>query len=224
MEFVERIEHVKARLESALNAAKRQPNRVTLLAVSKNKPAERLIQAYQAGLRHFGESYLQEALAKQRLLAHYNISWHFIGPIQSNKSALIANHFHWVHSVDRLKIARRLSQQRSPQLLPLNICLQVNISGEATKSGVALDELADLAAAVIELPNLKLRGVMAIPAKCDRMTELRASYRRVSVALEQLPWEGLDTLSMGMSGDLEAAIAEGSTIVRVGTALFGPRV
>lgn len=181
------------------------------------------MDAYRLGQRDFGESYLQEALAKQARLTDFDIVWHFIGPIQSNKTRAIASHFSWVHSVDRLKIAQRLSDQRPPQLPPLNVCIEVNVSGEASKSGTALAGLPDLAAAVARLPRLKLRGLMAIPAPTDEFEQQRAAFRALRQALEALPSEGLDTLSMGMSDDLEAAVYEGSTMVRVGSAIFGPR-
>jgi pyridoxal phosphate enzyme (YggS family) len=194
-----------------------------LIAVSKTQPAEAVAAAYYCGQREFGENYVQEALAKQEKLAHFDIGWHFIGPIQSNKTKLIAAHFSWVHSVDRIKIAERLSDQRPIQLPPLNVCIQVNVSGEATKSGVAFEELDELAKAIAALPRLRFRGLMAIPAPTNEIDLQRASFRSLRQAAERLSDLGLDTLSMGMSDDLEAAITEGSTMVRVGTALFGPR-
>ena len=221
--LAERLHEVEQRLRSAERAAGRVSGCVRLLAVSKTKSAEAMIPAYHEGQRHFGESYLQEALVKQRQLAHCNITWHFIGPIQSNKTRSIANHFNWVHSVDRLKIARRLDEQRSPDRAPLNICLQVNVSGEMSKSGVPIDDLPELAAAVSELPRLRLRGLMSIPAQTTGFDNQRAAFRDLRIAMEQLPYSTLDTLSMGMSNDLEAAVAEGATIVRIGTALFGSR-
>ena len=198
---------------------------VTLLAVSKTKPAELLKAAYDAGQRDFGENYLQESLDKQQELADLNIIWHFIGPIQSNKTRAIAENFQWVHSVDRLKIARRLSEQRPTELPPLNICLQVNISAEESKSGITVDELPALAKEVAALPNLTLRGLMAIPAPADTLEAQREPLAALRQTLEAIKAEHpqLDTLSMGMSGDLEAAIAEGSTMVRIGTAIFGAR-
>lgn len=178
-----------------------------------------------AGMRRFGENYLQEALEKIAALQELDLEWHFIGPIQSNKTRPIAEHFDWVHSVDRLKLARRLSEQRPAGLPPLNICLQVNVSGEQSKSGITLQELPALAQEVATLPRLRLRGLMAIPAPAAGLEAQRQPFRQMRFALEQLIAEGLelDTLSMGMSGDLEAAIAEGATLVRIGTALFGPR-
>ena len=221
--LAERLHAVEQRLRSAERAAGREAGCVRLLAVSKTKPAEQMMIGYHAGQRHFGESYLQEALVKQQQLAHFNITWHFIGPIQSNKTRSIANHFSWVHSVDRLKVARRLDEQRSPDKAPLNICLQVNVSGEKSKAGVALDELPDLAAAISEMPRLRLRGLMAIPAPSTGFEAQRAPFRALRTAMERLPCATLDTLSIGMSNDLEAAIAEGATIVRIGTAIFGSR-
>ena len=200
---------------------------IQLLAVSKTKPADMVREAWSLGQRHFGENYLQEALDKIITLADLkDIHWHFIGPIQSNKTRDIASNFHWVHSVDRLKIAKRLNDQRPAELPPLNICLQVNISGEDSKSGVLLNELSELVAAVNELPNLKLRGLMAIPAPENDPDKQRTPFRTMAENLKALNEEqglSMDTLSMGMTGDLETAIQEGSTMVRIGTALFGAR-
>lgn len=210
------------RIESAARAAGREPASVQLLAVSKTKPASAIREIHAAGVRDVGENYLQEALAKQDELRDLPLIWHFIGPIQSNKTKAIAEHFDWVHSVDRLKIAQRLSEQRPAGLPPLNICLQVNVSGEDSKSGCAPADLPALAKAVAALPNLRLRGLMAIPEP----TEDRAAQEAAFASLRRLQ-EGLDldcdTLSMGMSHDLEAAIAQGATWVRIGTALFGAR-
>lgn len=217
----ERLEAVKQRLALAEANANRAAGSVKLLAVSKTQPAEVLLKAYQLGLRDFGENYLQEALAKQAELNLPDIVWHFIGPIQSNKTRPLAEHFDWVHSVDRLKIAERLSEQRPSELPDLNICIQVNISDEASKSGVSLDELSDLVQAVKTLPRLKLRGLMAIPAPTHDFSEQRLAFRKLSEAMNT--FEGLDTLSMGMSDDLEAAVLEGSTLVRIGSAIFGAR-
>jgi pyridoxal phosphate enzyme (YggS family) len=196
---------------------------VLLLAVSKTKPASMIAEAYQAGQRHFGENYLQEALSKQQALGAFDITWHFIGPIQSNKTKAIASHFDWVHSVDKLKIAQRLSEQRPAHLAPLNICLQVNISDEASKSGIRLNELGELCAQVAMLPNIKLRGVMAIPAPSESFEQQCQPYKALYQAVKTLNKPELDTFSFGMSDDLTAAIAEGSTMVRIGTALFGAR-
>ncbi|MFJ3485702.1 YggS family pyridoxal phosphate-dependent enzyme [Pseudomonas sp. NPDC090202] len=220
--IAENISTLAERIRSAANAAGRDPASVGLLAVSKTKPASDLREAYAAGLRDFGENYLQEALGKQTELSDLPLIWHFIGPIQSNKTRAIAEHFDWVHSVDRLKIAQRLSEQRPADLPPLNICLQVNVSGEDSKSGCTPEELPALAQAVAALPNLKLRGLMAIPEPTDDSAEQNAAFATVRTLQDQLNLP-LDTLSMGMSHDLEAAIAQGATWVRIGTALFGAR-
>ncbi|MBF4990379.1 YggS family pyridoxal phosphate-dependent enzyme [Methylophilus sp. QUAN] len=198
---------------------------VTLCAVSKAQPATAIRAAYDAGQTVFGENYLQEALQKQAELDDCAIAWHFIGPIQSNKTQPIARHFDWVHSVDRLKIAQRLSDARPSDLPPLNICLQVNISEEASKSGASGQELLELALNIKQLPHLQLRGLMAIPAPCRDFEQQRDQFRQVRALFEQLNNHGLqlDTLSIGMSGDFAAAIAEGATLVRIGTAIFGAR-
>ena len=193
-----------------------------LLAVSKTKPAAALREAHAAGLRDFGENYLQEALGKQLELADLPLIWHFIGPIQSNKTRAIAEHFAWVHSVDRLKIAQRLSEQRPADLPPLNICIQVNVSGEASKSGCTPADLPALAKAISELPRLQLRGLMAIPEPTEDRAAQDAAFAAVQSLQASLDLP-LDTLSMGMSHDLESAIAQGATWVRIGTALFGAR-
>lgn len=202
-----------------------QDGQVTLLAVSKAQAAEKLREAYQAGQTKFGENYLQEALNKQAELADLAIEWHFIGPIQSNKTQPIAQHFSWVHGVDRLKIAQRLSDARPADLPPLQICLQVNISGETSKSGVAPNELSALVKVVNALPKLKLRGLMAIPEPSDDEALQRQQFQQMRLLLKGLVDEGyaLDTLSMGMSGDYPIAIEEGATIVRIGSAIFGAR-
>ena len=192
------------------------------MAVSKTRPASAIREAHAAGVADIGENYLQEALAKMTELTDLPLVWHFIGPIQSNKTRAIAEHFQWVHSVDRLKIAQRLSDQRPADAPPLNICLQVNISSEDSKSGVSLADLPALARAVAELPRLRLRGLMAIPAPAASSDERRAPLRALREAMTGLTLP-LDTLSMGMSDDLDEAIAEGSTMVRIGTALFGAR-
>ena len=220
--IADNIAQVEARIRAAALAVQRDVTSVHLLAVSKTKPAAALREAYAAGLRNFGENYLQEARAKQVELADLPLCWHFIGPIQSNKTRDIAEHFAWVHSVDRLKIAQRLSQQRPNELPPLNICIQVNVSGEASKSGCTPEELPALAQAVTQLPGLRLRGLMTIPEPSDDPQAQRAPLARLRQLRDQLHAD-LDTLSMGMSQDLEAAIAEGATWVRIGTALFGAR-
>jgi pyridoxal phosphate enzyme (YggS family) len=216
----QRLKYLLTQIREAELAYSRQPGSVLLLAVSKTKPTEDIAVAYQAGQRHFGENYLQEALKKQQELGAYAITWHFIGPIQSNKTKALATHFDWIHSVDSLKIARRLSEQRPTHLPPLNICLQVNISEEVSKSGIILTELPLLCEQVVKLPNLKLRGVMAIPSPQQDFEQQRLPYKALYQATAKLE---LDTFSFGMTGDLKAAIAEGSTIVRIGTALFGER-
>ncbi|MFD1217538.1 YggS family pyridoxal phosphate-dependent enzyme [Microbulbifer celer] len=225
--IAENLNAVSERIVTACRSCDRADDSVTLLAVSKTRPAADLRAAYDAGQRHFGENYLQEALEKQSALTDCDITWHFIGPLQSNKSRDVAEHFHWMHSVDRLKIARRLSEQRAAGMPPLNICLQVNIDDEDSKSGVAPEKLPALAEAVVALPNLRLRGLMAIPARRIGDEDQRTPFRQLAALLdqlrEQLPDAELDTLSMGMSGDMEAAIFSGATIVRIGTDIFGAR-
>ncbi|QTD33099.1 YggS family pyridoxal phosphate-dependent enzyme [Pseudomonas fluorescens] len=220
--IADNILQVSSRIQAATQAANRSEDSVQLLAVSKTKPAEALREAYAAGLRDFGENYLQEALGKQLKLADLPLIWHFIGPIQSNKTRSIAEHFAWVHSVDRLKIAQRLSEQRPADLPPLNICIQVNVSGEASKSGCTPQDLPALAKAISALPRLKLRGLMAIPEPTEDRAEQDAAFAAVRKLQAELNLP-LDTLSMGMSHDLESAIAQGATWVRIGTALFGAR-
>lgn len=223
------LQAVRERIAQAARAVSREPHEVTLLAVSKTFDAGCVAAALAAGQSAFGENYLQEALDKMAALRALQpdaaVAWHFIGPIQSNKTRPIAEHFDWAHSIDREKIAQRLSAQRPPQLPPLNVCVQVNVSNEASKSGAALDEAAAIARAAVALPRLRLRGLMAIPEPSDDVQQQRAAFRRVRELFDALRAEGLplDTLSMGMSGDLEAAVAEGATIVRVGTAIFGQR-
>ena len=210
---------------AAVNAG-RNANDVNLLAVSKTFAPDLLREAYQAGQACFAESYVQEALNKIAALQDLPIEWHYIGPIQSNKTRAIAENFAWVHSVDRLKIAERLSEQRPAHLPPLQICLQVNISMEASKSGVPLDEVSALAHAIAKLPNLRLRGLMAVPAPVDDVVAQRLPFAQLRKLLGQLKQQGLqlDTLSMGMSHDFVAAITEGATIVRIGTAIFDDRI
>lgn len=220
--IAENIAKVGVRIREAAQASQRDCATVGLLAVSKTKPAAAIRQAFAAGVRDFGENYLQEALEKQLELGDLPLIWHFIGPIQSNKTKAIAEHFAWVHSVDRLKIAQRLSDQRPAHLPALNICLQVNVSGEASKSGCNPEELPALAQAVTQLPNIRLRGLMTIPEPTDDVACQHAAFARLRKLQDGLGL-GLDTLSMGMSHDLEAAIAEGATWVRIGTALFGAR-
>ncbi|MBD9633898.1 MULTISPECIES: YggS family pyridoxal phosphate-dependent enzyme [unclassified Pseudomonas] len=220
--IAENIAKVRVRIREAEQAKNRTPDSVQLLAVSKTKPAAAIREAFACGLADFGENYLQEALLKQAELADLPLTWHFIGPIQSNKTRPIAEHFDWVHSVDRLKVAQRLSEQRPANLPPLNVLLQVNVSGEDSKSGCSPAELPALAQAVAQLPHLKLRGLMAIPEPTEDIAAQHAAFARLRELMQALNL-GLDTLSMGMSHDLEAAIGEGATWVRIGTALFGAR-
>ncbi len=220
-----RLHAVQQRITNAAVEAGRDPSGVSLLGVSKTFDATAVRDLAACGLCEFGENYVQEALEKQAQLGDLPLVWHFIGPIQSNKTRTIAEHFSWVHGIDRLKIAERLSAQRPAGMPPLQVCIEFNVSGETSKGGVGLAELPALADAVAALPRLQLRGLMAIPAaSADGVTQ-RAAFRQVRLAFEQLNTRGLrlDTLSMGMSSDLEAAILEGATLVRVGNALFGER-
>ncbi|WP_151636749.1 YggS family pyridoxal phosphate-dependent enzyme [Noviherbaspirillum aerium] len=223
------LQAVNDRIATAARAASRDRNSVVLLAVSKTFGADAVIEAAECGQRAFGENYLQEALDKMAAVKAQRpdllLEWHFIGPIQSNKTRPIAEHFDWVHSVDREKIAQRLSDQRPAHLPPLNICLQVNISGEASKSGVMPREASALAQRIAAMPRLKLRGLMAIPEPAADEEAQRAPHRQLRLLAEDIGRQGieLDTLSMGMSADLAAAVAEGATIVRIGTAIFGQR-
>jgi len=219
------VNHVRSRIRSAAIAAGRDPESITLVAVTKAKTAESVRLAATAGVTDFGENYLQEAQLKMEQLADLKLTWHFIGGIQSNKTRAIAERFDWVQSVDRFSVARRLSEQRPFHAPPLNVCIQVALVPEPTKGGVAPDELAALAAAVAGLPRLKLRGLMCVPPPQANAAAERAVFASLRMALEDLNAAGLklDTLSMGMSGDFESAIAEGATQVRVGTALFGAR-
>jgi PLP dependent protein len=219
------VNHVRSRIRSAAIASGRDPNSVTLVAVTKAKTAESVRLAATAGVTDFGENYLQEAETKIELLADLELKWHFIGGIQSNKTRAIAERFDWVQSVDRFSVARRLSEQRPFHAPPLNVCIQVALVPEPTKGGVAPDALLKLATAVAGLPRLKLRGLMCVPPPQPNAAAERAVFGRLRAALEDLNAGGLklDTLSMGMSADFESAIAEGATLVRVGTALFGAR-
>jgi PLP dependent protein len=219
------VNHVRSRVRSAAIAAGRDPATVTLVAVTKAQTAESVRLAATAGVTDFGENYLQEAVAKMDQLAHLPLKWHFIGGIQSNKTHSIAERFDWVHSVDRLNVARRLSEQRPFHAQPLNVCLQVALVPEPTKGGVSPDALAALASAVAGLPRIRLRGLMCMPPPQPTLEAERGIFARLKVALEDLNAAGLklDTLSMGMSADFESAIAEGATLVRIGTALFGSR-
>ncbi|WAC73315.1 YggS family pyridoxal phosphate-dependent enzyme [Roseateles sp. SL47] len=223
----ENIQQLRARMALACEQASRPVHSVTLLVVTKTFPAEDVRAAFEAGETRFGENYVQEGVDKIAALADLRsqVQWHMIGPLQSNKTRVVAEQFDWVHSVDRLKIAQRLSDQRPEHLPPLQICLQVNISGEASKSGLTPAEVPDVARAVVALPRLHLRGLMAIPEPAQTLEERRQPHRALAGLMQQLQAEGLalDTLSMGMSADLEAAIQEGSTMVRVGSAIFGQR-
>ena len=226
-DLVHNLHAVEQRIALAAQLAGREPRSVALLAVSKTFPAEDVRAAHMAGQRAFGENYVQESLTKIEALADLRASleWHFIGPLQSNKTRPVAENFDWVHSVDRLKIAQRLAEQRPAHLPPLNVCLQVNVSGETSKAGVTPTDAADVAHAIAALPQLRLRGLMSIPEPADTIEEQRAPHRQLRELFERLCADGfaLDTLSMGMSSDLEAAVLEGATIVRVGTAIFGAR-
>lgn len=223
IDIATRFQTVLERIRAAERQFQRPPGSVRLLAVSKTHPAPAVAALAAAGQRCFGENYLQEALDKMAELAALNLEWHFIGPIQANKTRGVAEHFAWAHSVDRLKIAERLSAQRPAALPPLNVCLEVNIDRESSKHGLEESELIDVARAVAALPRLRLRGLMAIPAPAADFAVQRQPFARLRQLAERLHMAGLDTLSMGMSDDLEAAIAEGATLVRIGTALFGPR-
>ncbi len=219
------LQHVRARIATACAAAGRNVEDVTLLAVSKTWGADAVRAAWEAGQTAFGENYVQEAVAKIAALRDLPVQWHCIGPLQSNKTRVVAEHFDWVHTVDRLKIAERLSEQRPEALAPLNVCIQVNIDGGPSKSGVAPAEAPALAQAVAQLPRLRLRGLMTIPDITSDLIAARAIHSRARALFDQLNHEGLalDTLSMGMSADLEPAIAAGATMVRVGSAIFGAR-
>jgi len=224
-ELQRNISEVEARIRAAERLAGRPSGSVSLLAVSKTKPAGLVRQAHRAGLTAFGENYAQEMSEKAQALADLPLSWHFIGPIQSNKTALIAETCDWVHSIDRLKVARRLSEQRPPDKGPLNVLIQINTSAEVSKSGVTAEAVEDLAAAVSELPGLALRGLMTIPAPAQGRDAQRRPFNQCRILMEQLSatLPQLDTLSMGMSGDMEAAVEEGAHIVRIGTDIFGAR-
>ena len=223
--IADNIEEISGQIRRFEQAYDRPANSVKLLAVSKKQAIEKIRQAATAGVRDFGENYLQEATEKIQLLKDLELTWHFIGPIQANKTRGIAEEFDWVHSVDREKIARRLSEQRPPICDPLNVCVQVNLSKETSKSGTNLDSALKLCTTVAQLPNLNLRGLMAIPAAVVDLESQRICFRELAaefaILARQIPT--MDTLSMGMSNDFEAAIAEGSTMVRIGTAVFGAR-
>lgn len=223
--IVSNLQAVKTRIAEAAKAAGRLPESIELLAVSKTWPLDCVLAAAEAGQRTFGENYVQEGVDKAIATVNRDLTWHFIGPLQSNKTRLVAEHFAWVHSIERLKVAQRLSAQRPTTLPPLQVCVQINVSGEASKSGCAPDEALALCQAIARLPGLQLRGLMAIPEASDDRAAQRAPCRQLRQIYENIQAAGLplDTLSMGMSHDLEAAVAEGATIVRIGTAIFGER-
>lgn len=223
--IADNLQHVATRLQQACHMAGRDPTSVRLLAVSKTFPADAVVQAHTAGQTAFGENYIQEGVEKIQALAHLPLEWHCIGPIQSNKTRLVAEHFQWAHTVDRLKIAQRLSEQRPPHLPPLQVCIQVNVDGGPTKSGVVPADALALAQAVAALPGLQLRGLMCIPEPAPDFVAACAVFARARALFDVLNEAGLrlDTLSMGMSADLEAAVQSGSTMVRVGSAIFGGR-
>ncbi|EKO3952161.1 YggS family pyridoxal phosphate-dependent enzyme [Vibrio fluvialis] len=223
------LEHITSQIENAQQKCGRPRSSVQLLAVSKTKPVEAILEAAQAGQRAFGENYVQEGCDKVQFFAEYHpeldLEWHFIGPLQSNKTRLIAEHFDWMHTIDRAKIAQRLSEQRPAHLPPLQVLIQVNTSGEASKSGISENDLFTLAELISGLPNLTLRGLMSIPENVPDYPSQLAAFRQLAALKDRLAekYDGIDTLSMGMSGDMEAAIEAGSTIVRIGTAIFGQR-
>jgi len=225
-----RLREIQQRIKLAARLIHRPSEAITLIAVSKKQSTADITLLHQAGIKHFGENYLQEALPKIKELCHLDIQWHFIGHLQSNKTRAIAEHFAWYHTLDEIKIAQRLSQQRPTHLPPLQVCIQINIDHEAEKSGIAAEQLESLALAVQSLPHIQLRGLMCIPRASASPEETQQSFHRLKLLLAQLQQhpliqypEKLDTLSMGMSADLELAVAEGATFVRIGTALFGER-
>ena len=223
--IAERLAAVHARIAAAAAACDRDPADIRLLAVSKTKPAEAIREAWAAGQLAFGENYLQDALPKIAALADLPLEWHFIGRIQGNKTGAIATHFDWVHGLDSARHARQLDQHRPPDAAPLNVCIQLNLSGEASKGGITADQLPELAGIVAGLPRLRLRGLMTMPAPGDPPAAQAAAFRQLAGLLPglQTVTTGADTLSMGMSGDMESAIRAGSTLVRIGTDIFGPR-
>lgn len=223
--IAQNIKAIRTQIKELEQKYARQPGAVQLLAVSKTRPIEDIQASFAEDQYHFGENYLQDALSKIENMPKSAIKWHFIGPIQSNKTRQIAAHFDWVHTIDRIKVAQRLSEQRLPEQKPLNICIQVNVSGESSKSGVNIEEALPLARQISQLPNICLRGLMTIPAATHNFELQRQAFRLLRELKEEIESQGieLDTLSMGMSSDMEAAIAEGSTMVRIGTAIFGAR-
>ena len=223
--ITQNIKSIRDQITAMEKKYARETGSVELLAVSKTRPLDDIVLAFGEDQRHFGENYLQDALSKITCNPSPEIEWHFIGPIQSNKTRQIAENFQWVHTIDRLKIARRLSEQRNPEQKPLNVCIQVNVSEESNKSGVKIGEALSLAKDISQLPNIHLRGLMCIPEASDDFDQQRRSFRLLRELKDEIQAQGikLDTLSMGMSNDMEAAIAEGSTMVRIGTAIFGQR-
>lgn len=221
----ERLHRINAQIRTVATEAGRDPEAVRLVAVGKRHPAGAIRAAAEAGQRDFGENYVREGLDKMRELADLDLCWHYIGPLQSNKTRDVAGHFAWMHTIDRYKIARRLSEQRPDDMPALQVCIQVNISGEPQKAGITPERLEDLAGRVAELPGLTLRGLMCLPAPAESQAAQREPFRRMRELFDGLNARGhrLDTLSMGMTADLAAAINEGSTMVRIGTAIFGPR-
>lgn len=222
-----RIAAIKSRIQQASTKKDESAGEVVLVAVSKKQSIDSIKAACLVGQRHFGENYVQEAVVKIEQLQQKSLIWHFLGPIQSNKARLVAEHFDWVHSIDRLKIAQRLSNNRPASMPPLNVCLQVNIDADPAKSGLAPGQCMELAAVVAELPGLRLRGLMALPVQTSNSEQTRASFRAMrqlfETLRERLPVTSFDSLSMGMSSDMDIAIEEGASMVRVGTAIFGPR-
>ena len=223
--IAQNIKSIQSQIHDTEKKYARLSGSVQLLAVSKTRPKEDIYAAFAENQRHFGENYLQGALLKIKEMGEPSIEWHFIGPIQSNKTRQIAENFNWVHTLDRLKIAQRLSEQRDSKQKPLNVCIQVNVSGEASKSGVIPEETLSLAKEISGLPNIQLRGLMTIPASSNDFEQQRKPFQLLRELKDEIQSQGieLDTLSMGMSNDIEAAIAEGSTMVRIGTAIFGAR-
>ncbi|BAO45510.1 YggS family pyridoxal phosphate-dependent enzyme [Thiolapillus brandeum] len=222
----ERLSQLRSQISSTARSCDRDPSDITLLAVSKTRPVEDILQAVAAGQRAFGENYLQDALPKISRLQNLDLEWHFIGRIQSNKTRDIAENFSWVHALDKFKHARRLSDQRPPGLPALNVCIQLNLTGESSKGGIRADELAGLLEKLQQLPHLQVRGLMTMPPASADETRQHQVFGTLRELLKQMNQRGhnLDTLSMGMSGDMQAAICEGATIVRIGTAIFGPRI
>ena len=221
----ENLRKIRDLLAKSAVEAHRDPGTIKLLAVSKKQPVDKILEAARAGQRDFGENFVQEGLEKIAMTASDDLVWHFIGHLQTNKTRVVAEHFDWIHTIDRQKTAERLSRQRPPEKLPLNICLQVNVDNDPAKSGISPDALPALAQAVQELPNLRLRGLMCVPVVRTSFDEQREPFAKLRELAESLTTNGIamDTLSMGMSADYEAAIAEGATMVRIGTAVFGPR-